>query len=306
MAAIEIAGLKKYYGKARGIEDVTLSVEPGEIFGFIGPNGAGKSTTIRTLLGFLLPSGGTARVLGFDVVAESVKIRSRVGYLPSEVGYYDDMTVGGLLDYTAGFYGRSYRESHARIEELATLFELDRRRKIQALSLGNKRKVGIVVALLHRPALLILDEPTSALDPLMQQQLFEVLEAENKRGTTVFFSSHVLSEVERLCHRVGIIKDGRILKVEDLRSLRRSQFRKVRILFREGSHSSPQPQIAGLRLPGVVHEKRDGRAVELLYSGDPNALVRLLAERDLEGLWVEEPTLEEVFFHYYEKGGDLR
>jgi ABC-2 type transport system ATP-binding protein len=288
---VETVSLKKYYGRSRGIEDVSLEVREGEIFGFIGPNGAGKSTTIRTLLGFIFPTGGSARVLGMDVVSESRKIKAEVGYLASEVGYYDDMTSQDLFDYSARFYSKDCRR---RTDELIDLFEVDRRRRIHALSMGNKKKVGIVQALLHEPRLLILDEPTSNLDPLMQRKFFELLRAENKKGVTIFFSSHVLSEVQRLCDRVAIIKEGRILKVEDMAALRGNEFRRVRISFRAG-------QEAEVRLPGVVHSSREHGILNLLYNGDVNALVRLLAGREIENLWLEEPSLEEVFMHYYEK-----
>jgi len=294
---IETVNLKKYYGKSRGIEDVSLSVEEGEIFGFIGPNGAGKSTTIRTLLNFIFPTSGRARVFGLDVVDESRRIRTQVGYLPSEVGYYEDMTVQALLEYSARFYGLDRRSSLSRINELTDTFELDRRRKIHSLSMGNKKKIGVVLALLHRPRLLILDEPTGNLDPLMQKQLFEVLQEENERGTTIFFSSHVLSEVQRFCHRVAIIKEGRILEVEEIEKLRRGLVQKVRIVFKDEI-------AAGLELPGIIHQARNGRTIDMLYEGDINELVRLLAGRELENLWLEEPPLEEVFLHYYEKEGD--
>jgi len=323
---IETVNLKKYYGKSRGIEDVSLSVEEGEIFGFIGPNGAGKSTTIRTLLNFIFPTSGRASfgfigpngagksttirtllnfifptsgrasVFGLDVVDESRRIRTQVGYLPSEVGYYEDMTVQALLEYSARFYGLDRRSSLNRINELTDTFELDRR-KIHSLSMGNKKKIGVVLALLHRPRLLILDEPTGNLDPLMQKQLFEVLQEENERGTTIFFSSHVLSEVQRFCHRVAIIKEGRILEVEEIEKLRRGLVQKVRIVFKDEI-------AAGLELPGIIHQARNGRTIDMLYEGDINELVRLMAGRELENLWLEEPPLEEVFLHYYEKEGD--
>ncbi|RJQ06854.1 MAG: ABC transporter ATP-binding protein [Bacillota bacterium] len=311
MAVIETERLRKYYGKARGIEDVTLTVEEGEIFGFIGPNGAGKSTTIRTLLNYIFPTGGTARVFGLDIVEDSAQIRAQVGYLPGEVGYYDDMSVEALMQYAAGFYQGGYSEHRPRIDELLDIFELDRRRKIHALSQGNKKKVGIVQALLHRPRLLILDEPTSGLDPLMQTRLFEVLAGEHKRGATIFFSSHVLSEVQKFCHRVAIIKEGRILRVEEVEKLRHGLFQKVRVVFRQaggdegagGGEAGVAAQAQALDLPGVVHRAVDGRTVELLFSGDVNELVRRLARHDLESLWLEEPPLEEVFLHYYEKEG---
>lgn len=291
--AIETVHLKKYYGRSRGIEDISLRVEEGEIFGFIGPNGAGKSTTIRTLLNFIFPTAGSARVLGHDIVTESLQIREKVGYLPGETGYYDELTVDGLLDYTARFYSTDCRRRGA---ELVDILEIDRKKPIHSLSLGNKRKVGLVLALMHRPRLLILDEPTAGLDPLMQTRLFELLREENERGTTIFFSSHVLSEVQRLCHRVAIIKEGLIVKVEEVERLRESRLRKVRITFRDERQ-------AAVGLPGAAEEERVGRSVRLLYGGDINELVRHLAGRELESLWVEEPTLEEVFLHYYETDG---
>ncbi|MCL6580116.1 MAG: ABC transporter ATP-binding protein [Firmicutes bacterium] len=300
MAVIETLHLKKYYGRSRGIEDVTFRVEEGEIYGFIGPNGAGKSTTIRTLLNFIFPTAGSAKVFGLDVVTQSEAIRRQVGYLPSEVGYYDDMTVRALLEYAAGFYGGDRRDHRRRLHELADAFELDLRKRVHSLSMGNRKKVGIVLALLHRPKLLILDEPTGSLDPLMQLRLFEVLAEENRSGTTIFFSSHILSEVQRLCHRVAIIKDGRILKVEDMAGLRRSHFQKVRAVFAE---DPGVPAAGGLGLAGIVHQAWDGRTLDLLYNGDVNDLVRLLAGHRLESLRIEEPSLEEIFLHYYGKQG---
>ena len=301
MAVIETEHLRKYYRRSRGIEDVTLRVEEGDIFGFIGPNGAGKSTTIRTLLNYIFPTGGTARIFGLDVVEDSAKIRADVGYLPGEVGYYDDMSAEALLQYSASFYRGGYREHRARINELLDIFELDRRRKIHALSMGNKKKVGIIQALLHRPRLLILDEPTSGLDPLMQTRLFEVLAGENQRGATIFFSSHVLSEVQRFCHRVAIIKEGSILRVEDMGKLRHGHFLKAKVVFRREGEREAQAGV--LDLPGVIHRATDGRTVEVLFNGDVNGLVRHLAGHDLESVWLEEPPLEEVFLHYYEKEG---
>jgi len=337
MAVIEAEHLRKYYGKARGIEDVTLRVEEGEIFGFIGPNGAGKSTTIRTLLNYIFPSGGTATIFGLDIVEQSAKIRAQVGYLPGEVGYYDDMSVEALMRYAAGFYLGGYPAHRSHIDELLDIFELDRRRKIHALSQGNKKKVGIVQALLHRPRLLILDEPTSGLDPLMQTRLFEVLAGEHERGATIFFSSHVLSEVQKFCHRVAIIKEGRILHVEEMEKLRHGLFQKVKVVFRQAGEDErvtagegagggqrtgggggsrrdedarkgeagglAQARAQALDIPGVVHRGVHGRTVELLFNGDVNELVRRLAAHDLESLWLEEPPLEEVFLHYYEKEG---
>ena len=226
MYAIETRKLTKYYGKARGIIDLNLEIEEGEVFGFIGPNGAGKSTTIRTLIGLIFPISGSAKVLGMDAVTETKEIKKQIGYMPSEIHYYCKMDVRELLSYSSRFYESG---GASRIEELAKTFELDLERKIIDLSLGNQKKVAIIQSLVHHPRLLILDEPTSGLDPLMQAKFFSILKEENKRGTTVFFSSHTLSNVQKICRRVGIIKEGRIVAVEDIAGLRKKQLRKVQV-----------------------------------------------------------------------------
>lgn len=293
MPVIETVGLTKYYGKTKGIENVNLQVQEGEIFGFIGPNGAGKSTAIRTLLNFIFPTSGEARVLGLDVVRRSREIRAQIGYLAGEVGYYDDLKVGELLNYSSRFYNQ---DCSLRMRELVDIFDLDVNKPVHSLSLGNKKKVGIVLSLLHQPRLLILDEPTSGLDPLMQKRFFEVLREENRKGSTIFFSSHVLSEVQRLCHRVAIIKDGQILKIEEMDQLRSNQFRKLRIAL-------GLEEFNGRDIPGVIHSSWENGIWHLLYKGDINQLVRFLSRYELVDLWLEEPALEEIFLHYYEKEG---
>lgn len=290
MNAIETKALTKYYGKSRGIVDVDLTVKEGDIFGFIGPNGSGKSTMIRTLLNFIFPTSGTAKVLGLDAIKDTKKIKGQVGYLPGEVDYYDDMSAGELLHYSGRFYKKDYTKN---LQELVELFDLDTNKNIHSLSLGNKKKVAIIQALLHEPKLLILDEPTGGLDPLMQKRFFTRLQEENKKGTTIFFSSHVLSEVQRLCHRVAIIKEGRILKVEDMEVLRNNQFRNVRINFAE--------TVPRLDIPGILNYHQEEHTLHLFFKGDVNELVRELGRHQLNGLWLEEPALEEVFMHYYEK-----
>lgn len=294
MFAIETKNLTKSYGKARGIIDVSLQVEPGEIYGFIGPNGAGKSTAIRTLLNLIYPTKGEAQILGYDVVKESKKIKQQIGYLPSEVNYYDDLKVRELFDYSARFYGGDHSQ---RIKELIDIFEVDPGKQLDALSLGNKKKTAIIQALLHRPKVLILDEPTSGLDPLMQKHFFDVLKEENSRGTTIFFSSHVLDEVQKLCHRVAIIKEGRILKVEEIQKLRATQFKKVQVIFKDGAAFNWS------EIPGIINYKRENGHDQFLFNGKVDELVRKLATAELENLWLEEPSLEEVFLHYYEKEG---
>src|SRR3989304_1346869 len=212
MAIIETKNLTKYYGKSRGIIDVNLEIKEGEIFGFIGPNGAGKTTTIRTLLAFIHPTGGNAKIFGMDCMTQSPEIKDFVGYLPAEVNYYDDMRVEDLLNYSSRLY---HRDCGERVKELSEILELELNMKINALSSGNKKKVAIVQAIMHKPKLLILDEPTSALDPLIQSEFFKILKEENRKGVTIFFSSHVLSDVQKICDRVAIIKEGRLVKIEE-------------------------------------------------------------------------------------------
>src|SRR5512133_1335071 len=241
--AIEIKGLSKFYGKVRGIENVSLEIGEGEIFGFIGPNGAGKSTTIRLLLNLIFPTRGSARIMGMDFIRDAKKIKSLTGYVPSDASAYPDMTVIEFLTYCARFFGM--RNGEARISELSDLFDLDLKRKISGLSMGNRKKVSIVQSLLHHPELLIVDEPTTGLDPLMQENFFELLRSENRRGMTVFFSSHVLSEVQMLCKRVAIIKEGRIVRIEDIETLRNRQLKKIQAAF-EGTVTQKELDLEGI------------------------------------------------------------
>ena len=291
MAIIEIKDLTKYYGKARGIIDVNLKVKEGEIFGFIGPNGAGKSTTIRTILNFIYPTKGSAKIFGLDCIKDSKEIRKDIGYLPSEVNYYDDMKVIDLLNYSASFYKGDYRD---RIKSLSERLELDLNRKIEDLSFGNKKKVSIVQALLHKPKLLILDEPTGGLDPLMQNRFFEILREENKDGTTIFFSSHILSEVQKMCDKVAIIKEGKILKIEDIEKLRNNKFKNVKIELNDDADLD-------LNIKGVINKEVINKTVKLLFNGDIKELVGMVNGIDITNIWIEEPSLEEIFIHYYEK-----
>ena len=227
MSTIEVNNLTKYYGKARGIIDVSFKVEEGEIFGFIGPNGAGKSTTIRLFLALIFPSSGEAKIFGKDAIEHGPEIRQDIGYLPSEVFYYDRMKVLDLLKYSESFYDKDCIE---RMYELADYMELDLKRRIEDLSYGNRKKVGIVQGLLHQPKLIVLDEPTSGLDPLMQQKFFKLIREENEqRGATVFFSSHILGEVQKMCSRVAIIKEGEIISIQDIATLRRDNYKKIRV-----------------------------------------------------------------------------
>ncbi|OAS22073.1 ABC transporter ATP-binding protein [Paenibacillus oryzisoli] len=292
MHAIEITNLTKTYGNARGITDVSFTIEEGEIFGFIGPNGAGKSTTIRTLLSLIFPTSGSAKIFGKDCIQFAPEIKKEIGYLPSEVFYYDNMKVIDLLKYSASFYKRDCTQ---RIKELAEIMNLDLTKKIDDLSLGNKKKVGIVQGLLHDPKLIILDEPTSGLDPLMQQKFFELLEQQNKKGATILFSSHILSEVQRLCDRVAIIKEGRIVTVEKISTLQENNYKRFKI----DTAQVLDPQF--FRMPGVNNIEVQGQTTSFLFKGNINQVMRKIAQIDIANLWIEEPDLEEIFMHYYEK-----
>ena len=290
MNIIEIHHLTKYYGKSRGIEDVSFNVKEHEIFGFIGPNGAGKSTTIRTLLGLIFPTSGYATIFGKDIIKEGSSLRHSIGYLPSEVFYYEKMKVIDLLKYSASFFEGNHTE---RMHELADIMELDLNRRIEDLSFGNKKKVGIVQGLLHKPKLIILDEPTSGLDPLMQQKFFKLIEKENKEGTTVLFSSHILSEVQHLCHRVAIIKEGSIVDVQDVKTLRENTYKKVQIKTETFNQAS-------LEELEVVDLKQFNGQVSFVYKGDAQALLSVLRKVPLTDVLIQEPTLEEIFLHYYQ------
>ncbi|MBZ9689631.1 ABC transporter ATP-binding protein [Clostridium estertheticum] len=292
MNVIEIKNLTKNYGKARGITDVSFNVEQGEIFGFIGPNGAGKSTTIRTLLSLIYPTSGSATIFGKDCIEFGPEIKKEIGYLPSEVFYYDNMKVIELLKYSASFYKK---DCSKRITELAEIMDLDLNKKIDDLSYGNKKKVGIVQGLLHEPKLIILDEPTSGLDPLMQQKFFDLLEQENKKGATILLSSHILSEVQRLCNRVAIIKEGKIIKVEKISTLQESNHKKFKIEVKS--------KIADnyFNISGVSALDIKGNMISFLFRGNINFIMKKISEIEITNLWIEEPDLEEIFMHYYTK-----
>ncbi|MFO8192868.1 MAG: ABC transporter ATP-binding protein [Bacillota bacterium] len=289
--AIEVNELAKYYGKQCGIENVSFKVENGEIFGFIGPNGSGKTTTIRTLLALIHPTSGSASIFGRDCIREADKIAGDVGYLPTETYYYENMTALELLQYTADLY-RVNATDH--ISELAGKINLDLKRKISSLSYGNKKKVGIIASLLHQPKMLILDEPTSGLDPIVQQTFIDILKEENKKGMTVLFSSHVLSDVQKVCSRVAILKEGRVIDIQNISELREKGFKKVELNLIE-------PVPPGLfEFEGVADFRQSNNQISFIYHGDLNLIVEKIALLKLNDIFIEEPTLEEIFFHYYE------
>lgn len=290
--AIVLNELTKHYGKHRGINNLSFSVNQGEFFGFIGPNGAGKSTTIRTLMGLIRPTGGSASIFDLDCHSKASVIARDVGYLPSENSYYENMKVRELLQYTADLYGMDCK---TKMEELADRLNLDLSRKIADLSLGNKRKVGIVSAIMTSPKLIIMDEPTSGLDPLIQQAFYDILKEENSRGATVFFSSHVLSEVQKLCDRVAILKEGQLIGIQSIKELRESGYKKVSLSAKE---AIPRDFFD---LSGIANyaETADKTSVSFMYNGNITAIIDKLHLLHLDDVLLEEPSLEEIFMHYY-------
>ncbi len=289
MNIIETKKLTKSYGTARGIVDLDLAVREGEIFGFIGPNGAGKSTTIRTLLGLIFKTSGSATIFGLDIERDKKEILAEVGYLPSEIFYYDNMRAIDLLKYSASFYKK---DCTGRIVSLAETLDLDLNKKIRDMSLGNRKKVGIVQGLLHSPRLIILDEPTSGLDPLMQKKFFELILQENQRGATVLFSSHILSEVQKICHRVAIIKEGSILKIEEIGQMSQQRYQSV-------SFATAEP-IGEFQLEGAQNIQSIEGGYSFMYRGDCNRLLAKLGEYPIHSLTIAEPSLEDIFMHYYD------
>lgn len=290
MKAIETNDLTKYYGEVRGIEGVTLSVDEGAFFGFIGPNGAGKSTFIRTLLGLISPTSGEAKIFGRDIVDGKIENLRDVGYLPAETAFYGGMKVGDVLRFAAKMRGVDCREE---AESLCRRLDLDTERKVDELSLGNKKKVGIVCALQHKPRLYILDEPTSGLDPLMQQEFFKILKERNDEGATVFLSSHVLSEIKKYCKTAGIIREGRLLLSDSVENLGHTGVKKVTL---KGIDTLPE-------LTGIGDVKRESDQISFLYSGEIGALLSALAGTALTDVNISDPELDEIFINYYVKEG---
>ncbi len=288
MEAIRTDKLTKYYGQSRGIIDLELSVEQGEFFGFIGPNGAGKSTTIRTLLGLISPSSGAASVFGMDVVREKEGILRRVGYLPSEAFFYPRMRVRDALKLSADL---RKCDCSTEAKRLCERFQLDPDKKIEELSFGNRKKAAIVCALQSKPDLLILDEPTGGLDPLMQREFFDILRERNREGATIFFSSHVLSEVQRNCTRAAVIRQGKIIACDSVSALSKANAKRVTVHGR----------VDLSQLPDIKDQQEGEGAVSFLYSGDMPRLLSCLSAGQVTDLTVAEPDLEEVFLHFYKE-----
>ena len=293
MNAIETNKLTKYYGKSRGIIDLDLAVEQGEFFGFIGPNGAGKSTTIRTLLGLIQPTTGSARILGKDILTEKEAILAQVGYLPSEAMFYSGMRVMDVIKLSADLRKKDCRKE---AENLCRRLDLDTSKKVEELSFGNRKKVSIVCALQHNPAVCILDEPTSGLDPLMQREFFSILKERHEQGTTIFLSSHILSEIQRNCTRAAIIREGRIIACDSVEVLGRTNAKRIHI----------QGDLDLSSLSGIKDLKRSEHGMSFLFGGDINELIRALSGQDIHDLSIAEPDLEEIFMHYYVDGGEAK
>ena len=291
MNAIQTDGLTKFYGRSRGIIELDMEVHEGEFYGFIGPNGAGKSTTIRILMGLIHKTRGSARILGKDISKEKEQILSVTGYLPSEAVFYPDMRGRDLIRLSADLRRKDCRKTSS---DLCERLQLDPSRRISELSFGNRKKLAVVCALQHDPQICILDEPTGGLDPLMQREFFEILKERNKKGMTVFLSSHILSEVQRFCSRAAIIREGRIIASGSVEELTRTNAKRVTV--RGTFDPSGLPDVRDLQISGDM--------VSFLYGGDINLLLSRLSRHQIMDLSLSEPDLEEIFLHYYTEGDE--
>ena len=285
---LEIKNLTKYYGKVLGVKDLSLSLNEGEIFGFIGPNGAGKSTTIRSIMNLVNKTEGTVWVDGKEFNKEDNLLKELIGYLPSEIHLYEDLTVKEMLDYHESFYKKNI---HKRRNELVRMLKLDETKKIEDLSLGNSKKLGIVLAFMHEPKILILDEPTSGLDPIMQQNFYELLKEEKQKGTTIFYSTHILSEISKICDRVGIIKDGELLKIETIEEMQKKDLTFVTI-----KSSNIEKIVSDLELDISL---KDNNMIRFKNHLEPDTLIKKLSKYKIDKILIEEATLEDIFLHYY-------
>ena len=284
--AIEIHDLVKYYGKSRGVSNISFTVSKGDFFGFIGPNGAGKSTTIRSMLGLIHMNSGSIRILGMDAVKDHIKILQKVGYMPSETMFYPNLKVSQIIHMTEEAYQMNCRE---RANELCDRLQVNTKKRIEELSLGNRKKVNIVCAMQHNPELYIFDEPTSGLDPLMQKEFFQLLGEVNKQGATIFFSSHVLNEVQTYCTNAAIIKEGKLVAVDKVSNLTKTSARRVTL---RGFKTVPI-------IDGISNSYTDDNMVSFLYNGNSKELLKQLIALDIYDVLIEEPSLEEIVLHYY-------
>ena len=285
---IELKHLKKYYGTTKGIEDVSLKINKGEIYGFIGPNGAGKSTTIRTIMGLINKTSGSILINGKELKKDDLNIKRNIGYLPSEINLYSDMTVKEMLDYHESFYDKDINKKR---KELVKLLKVPEDKPIADLSLGNLKKVGIVLSLMHEPEILILDEPTSGLDPIMQNVFHELLIKEKEKGTTILYSSHVLSEVSSICDKVGFIKEGKIIKEDSIDNIKKEHYTYLKI-------SSKEIDSIKKELKLKVYKESDNEVI-FINNLNPNELISKLSKYNINHLLIEEVSLEDLFINYY-------
>ena len=288
MSYISIKHLKKYYGNSKGVEDVTLNIDEGDIYGFIGPNGAGKSTTIRTFMGLINKTSGHIYINDKELDPSDIETKKMIGYLPSEVNLYSDMTIKQILDYHESFYNI---KTSTRRKELVKLLKVNENKKIEDLSLGNLKKVGIILSLIHNPKILILDEPTSGLDPIMQSVFHDILLKEKEKGTTIIYSSHVLSEVSSICDKVGFIKDGKIIKEDLIENIKKDNYTYLKITSKDIDKIKKE-----LKLKAIKESNND---IVLLNNIDSNTLIKKLSKYDIERLLIEEISLEDLFINYY-------
>ena len=285
---LEIQNLTKYYGKILGVENLSLKLEEGEIFGFIGPNGAGKSTTIRSIMNLINKTSGRVLIENEEFNKDDIAIKEKIGYLPSEIHLYDDLTVKEMLDYHEKFYKKNI---HKRRIELVKRLELDEKKKIEDLSLGNLKKLGIILAFMHEPKILILDEPTSGLDPIMRNVFYDLLKEEKAKGNTIFYSTHVLNEVSKICDRVGIIRNGRLIKVEKIDELSKKNLTFVTITSKQSKEI-----IKDLKINTI---SEDENTIKFGNNLPHNELIKKLSKYNIDRILIEEATLEDMFLHYY-------
>lgn len=286
---LEIQNLTKYYGKILGVENISLQLEEGEIFGFIGPNGAGKSTTIRSIMNLINKTSGKVLIENKEFNKENIEIKEKIGYLPSEINLYDDLTVKEMLDYHESFYKK---DIHKRRAELVKKIELDEKKKIEDLSLGNLKKVGIILAFMHEPKLLILDEPTSGLDPIMQNIFYDLLKEEKAKGNTIFYSTHILNEVPKICDRVGVIKEGKLIKIEKIENLIDKSLTHITITSNQVKEIKKD-----LNINTILEEEK---TIKFANNFSHDKLIKQLSKYKIDRILIEEATLEDMFLNYYQ------
>ena len=285
---LEVKNLTKYYGKALGVKEISFTLNKGEVFGFIGPNGAGKSTTIRSIMNLINKTSGEVYFRGKKLEKNNIYQKQEIGYLPSEIHLYEDMTVKEILDYHESFYNINV---HNKRCELVKRLKVDEKKKIEELSLGNMKKVGIILALMHSPKLLILDEATSGLDPVMQEEFYKLIKEEKEKGTTIFYSTHILNEVSKICDRVGIIRNGHLLKIETMEDLKEKELTFVTIVSNEIEKIEKELNM----IP--IEKAKD--MIKIKNTLEINKLIKILGKHKIEKLFIEQATIEDIFLHYY-------